>query len=252
MPKTVRILYCHCSNTDLVPAKAKAAALKALAEAGLEFEAVPDLCELAAKRDPALARLAKGGPLRIIACYPRTIRWLFAAAGARLAEKGVEVLNLRADGAKKIVAKLKAKKTATRKGSKPATAALLKDLDGAARQLGEWIPWFPVIDRSLCKNCKQCLNFCLFGVYTLADDGTVRVEHPESCKNGCPACARVCPHLAIIFPKHDGAPVNGAEVSREDLSRGDMRVGLQAHSRADILAALRERNKALASGDASK
>ena len=123
MPKTVRILYCHCSNTGLVPAKAKAAALKALAEAGLEFEAVPDLCELAAKRDPALARLAKGGPLRIIACYPRTIRWLFAAAGSPLAEKGIEILNLRADGAKKIVAKLGAKKTAAGRETRRAKAA---------------------------------------------------------------------------------------------------------------------------------
>jgi Pyruvate/2-oxoacid:ferredoxin oxidoreductase delta subunit len=252
MPKKSRILYCHCSNTELVPAEAKAAVLETLAEAGLEFEAVPDLCELAAKGDAALARLAQGGPLRLIACYPRTVRWLFAAAGAPLPEKGVEILNLRADGAKKIVAKFRPKKTASKKGKKPAAAALLKDLDGAARQLGEWIPWFPVIDRCRCKNCKQCLNFCLFGVYTTAANGTVRVEHPENCKTGCPACARVCPHLAIIFPKHGGTPVNGAEVSEKDLARGDMRVGLQAHSRADILAALRERNKALASGDASK
>ena len=252
MPKTVRILYCHCSNTELVPAEAKAAVLEALAAAGAELEAVPDLCELAARGDPALARLAQAGPLRIIACYPRTIRWLFAAAGTPLPEKGIEILNLRADGAKKIVAKIKTRKAAAKKGKKPIAAALLKDLDASARQLGEWIPWFPVIDRSRCKNCKQCLNFCLFGVYENAADGSVRVAHPENCKTGCPACARVCPHLAIIFPKHEGGPVNGAEVAEGDLARDDMRVGLEAHSRADILAALRERNKALASGDASK
>jgi hypothetical protein len=46
MPKSVCILYCHCSNTELVPVAAKARVLEALAEAGVEFEAVPDLCEL--------------------------------------------------------------------------------------------------------------------------------------------------------------------------------------------------------------
>jgi len=76
---------------------------------------------------------------------------------------------------------------------------------------GKWIPWFPVIDRSLCDSCGKCLGFCLFGVYE-AEGRRVRVARPENCKTNCPACARICPRCAIIFPKHRGAPIDGSPV----------------------------------------
>lgn len=66
--------------------------------------------------------------------------------------------------------------------------------------------WYPVIDDSLCRNCKQCLDFCLFGVYELDGGERVRVTNPDSCKPGCPACARVCPAGAIMFPEYEADP----------------------------------------------
>jgi len=84
--------------------------------------------------------------------------------------------------------------------------------DVPANGTPQWQPWFPVIDFDRCENCQQCLSFCLFGVYTVDADGRVQVSHPANCKNGCPACARVCPSASIIFPKYPNAPINGGEL----------------------------------------
>lgn len=83
--------------------------------------------------------------------------------------------------------------------------------------------WYPVVDRSECTNCQHCLQFCLFGVYEQDADGQVCVANPDSCKAGCPACSRVCPHGAIMFPLYDqdeaiaGAPAR--KVARDAEAR---------------------------------
>jgi hypothetical protein len=94
-----RILYCHCRYAQVIPAAVKEEVLRQLCEAGLDFEAVPDLCELSARRDPCLSRLASSAPLRIAACYPRAVKWLFANAGAPLDPAATEVLNMRTETA---------------------------------------------------------------------------------------------------------------------------------------------------------
>ncbi len=60
--------------------------------------------------------------------------------------------------------------------------------------------WYPVIDYSRCTNCMECIDFCLFGVYGIDQQETILVEQPDNCRKGCPACSRVCPENAIIFP----------------------------------------------------
>src|SRR5262245_42704293 len=79
-----RILYCHCTYAQVVPKEVKEAVLKSLCTSQQPFEAVADLCEMSARRDPELKRLAEGGALKIAACYPRAVKWLFAAAKAPL------------------------------------------------------------------------------------------------------------------------------------------------------------------------
>lgn len=75
--------------------------------------------------------------------------------------------------------------------------------------------WFPVINRDLCTNCMHCLQFCLFGVYESGSAGEVHVAHPDRCKPGCPACARVCPVGAIMFPMYERDPkIAGADVGQ--------------------------------------
>ena len=71
--------------------------------------------------------------------------------------------------------------------------------------------WYPVIDYSRCTNCMECIDFCLFGVYGLDSLSRILVESQDNCKKGCPACSRVCPENAIIFPQHKSAAIAGAE-----------------------------------------
>lgn len=77
--------------------------LRGLAARGEPFEAVPDLCAMSANRDPRLQELASRRELKIAACFPRAVRWLFAAAGAPLTTAGVEVLNMRESTAEEVL-----------------------------------------------------------------------------------------------------------------------------------------------------
>ena len=105
-----------------------------------------------------------------------------------------------------------------------------------------WKPWFPVIDFSRCTNCMQCLTFCLFDVYGVSKEKKIEVRNPTNCKTDCPACSRVCPEVAILFPKYKGGPINGDEVREADLHREKMKVDISALLGGDIYAALRQRS----------
>ncbi len=106
MSSTARILYCHCAYAQVVPKAVKDEVLRQLTEADVAFDAAPDLCEMSAKHDPALKTLAATGQLRIAACYPRAVKWLFDAAGAPLPAEGVQIQNMRVETAEQVVAAL--------------------------------------------------------------------------------------------------------------------------------------------------
>jgi len=111
----------------------------------------------------------------------------------------------------------------------------------AARH-GEWKPWFPVIDYDRCTNCMQCLSFCLFGVYGVDEQQKIAVQTSENCKTNCPACSRVCPEAAIMFPKYKAGPINGDMVSDADLQREKMKIDISALLGGDVYSMLRERS----------
>jgi NAD-dependent dihydropyrimidine dehydrogenase PreA subunit len=95
--------------------------------------------------------------------------------------------------------------------------------------------WYPVIDYSRCTNCMECIDFCLFGVYGVDKLDRILVEHQDNCKRGCPACSRVCPEHAIMFPDYKtpaiaGAPVGAISGLKIDLTKlfgGDAQDALQ-------------------------
>ena len=106
MNNVPQILYCHCAYAQVVPKEVKEGVLKALCDSALPFEAVADLCEMSARRDPALKRLVENGSVKIAACYPRAVKWLFAAANAPLGVDRAEILNMRVQSAAEVSASL--------------------------------------------------------------------------------------------------------------------------------------------------
>ena len=106
MTNAPRILYCHCQYAQVVPAEVKEAVLRKLAESGVAFDAVADLCEMSARQDPSLKRLADGGQVKIAACFPRAVKWLFHTAKAELPLDAAEVLNMRVQNAGEVCAAL--------------------------------------------------------------------------------------------------------------------------------------------------
>jgi NAD-dependent dihydropyrimidine dehydrogenase PreA subunit len=229
--RTAVTIYCDCGYYDLASAEVKGRVLDALKASGGEFEAVADLCKLCAEGDSRLKEWAEADSVRIFACYPRAVRWLFYRGGAPLAAEGVEIVNMRTGDVEE------------------ALASLDKEVCGDAGEQeiclekeGDWVPWFPVIDYDRCEGCKQCFGFCLFGVYEVCEDERVEVRNPANCKTNCPACAKSCPHSAIIFPKYPDGPINGDEVAESE-SEVEGKAELAEVLGGDIYAAIRNRGK---------
>jgi NAD-dependent dihydropyrimidine dehydrogenase PreA subunit len=123
---------------------------------------------------------------------------------------------------------------------------LLEYIEGIAQGVSEarphWKPWFPVIDYDRCTNCMQCLSFCLFDVYGVNQANQITVQNQTNCKTDCPACSRVCPEVAILFPKYKAGPINGDEINQDDLRREAMKVDISALLGGDIYSMLKDRS----------
>lgn len=237
------LIYCHCAYYQIIPDSVKTSVLNAIKAAGVEFEAVPDLCRMCAKRDPRLKDWASVEPLRIFACYPRAVRWLFYAAGAPLPPQGVEFVNMRIGDLDSQISNFKLEISDSRPHDRD--LHLKSEISNVKSEVraGGWIPWFPVIDYDRCENCKQCLGFCLFGVYELSDGDKVEVRNPANCKTNCPACARACPNSAIIFPKYGEGPINGDEVKERASQDKESKADLADLLSGDVYNTIRKRGK---------
>ena len=102
----MKILYCNCTFAKVVPPDVKKDVLRQLSDSGQAFDAVADLCDMSARKDPALRKIAEGGCTKIAACYPRAVKWLFHAGGTPLPDEGITVLNMREDTADDVVREL--------------------------------------------------------------------------------------------------------------------------------------------------
>lgn len=238
MSQTTNILLCRCEHFNAVPGEAVAAVRAALADVPGDVTEVDDLCGLAARHDERLARLVASGPVVVVACYPRAVKWLLAFAGASFDGDSVRLLNMRTQGVDEIMAALTA---GAEVEPTAGSAAADQDAPPAAAIPADWKPWFPILDYDRCIDCGQCMSFCLFGVYDLDADGRVVVAQPANCKTNCPACARVCPEAAIMFPKHAQSPINGAEPSSDD--QAPAQVNVAETLGADVYSTLRDRGQ---------
>ncbi len=231
MPEVPVVLLCRCVQAGLVPEAAVTAVAAAADEQGWTVLVVDDLCHLAASADPLLARCAAAADLRIGACFPRAVQALFAQAGQDPGPALWANLRCGEDG--------QALLAAPRSGSSAGSPVIGPVAPPPADLPPGWTAWFPVIDRERCTDCDQCRQFCIFGVYDRDDAGRVRVAQPHQCKDRCPACARVCPQLAIIFPRHGERPINGDAVAE-----GEHGADLQALAGGDVCSLLRQRSAA--------
>jgi NAD-dependent dihydropyrimidine dehydrogenase PreA subunit len=230
---TTTILLCSCTGTSIFPDATRQEVLTMLGELGVNLVETPDLCGMAARRDAQLAELVAATPLKIVACYPRAIRWLLHSAGIELPESGLDLVGMCEQSPVEIRDAVLADLAAQTEAA---------DITHMPAKEG-WIPWFPVIDYDRCTGCQQCASFCLFGVFETSSAGETIVANPASCKTNCPACARVCPEAAIIFPKLDEAPINGAEVTDEMLATAKVKVDIEEMLGEDLYTALAERRR---------
>jgi NAD-dependent dihydropyrimidine dehydrogenase PreA subunit len=162
---------------------------------GWNVVSCPPLYHLA-EDSPLWAELAglSGRRVLITDLHPRPLDWLLRKHGVAAEE----------------IIYLDARTCAT---PEEALAALREAGGGAETpdQPGSWrtveepvtARWYPVVEGARCRNCGQCLQFCLFGVYALDAEGKVTVARPDECKPGCPACSRICPEGVIMFPLYE-------------------------------------------------
>lgn len=229
MSKTKKILLCTCAKYQRIPQKSLRELVAAAENAGVELELTADLCQLAAEQ---AQELCESDVDTVVACYSRAVKALFDYAGAGLPR----IYDLRSASLESVLNEL---------GLEPAgvSEANLPELQG------EWTSWFPLIDRERCVACGKCVDFCLFGVYK-RDPETKKVEvcAPHNCKTNCPACARMCPYTAIIFPKHEDSPINGGE----DDSKTPVKVDPKAVFDHDLYKKLADRRKKKRSTDLFK
>lgn len=176
-----RLTICACRWRGMIPPERVAELAEQAKQEGREVEIIDDLCALMQEGDEAT--MNRIGEGTIAACHERAVKSLLDWRGLQ----AKEIVNIR---------------------------------EGFGHPGPGNDAWYPTIDKDRCTECGKCFDFCPFGVYEMID-GRVRVTHPTSCKNNCPACARNCPSEAIIFPKYGRSPINGGVEQEERAIRVD-------------------------------
>ena len=194
-----KVVLCNCQG-KIIEASRIEEIERLLSDSGIPVTKLTDMCGICATPKEDTKQLISGsGETLVLACYPRAVSMILAHGGAVIHPDQLSVINLREVSIDEIKASIQ----------------LLSpgELDQADRiESGkEWPAWYPVIDYSRCTACGQCADFCLFGVYE-NKEGKVTVLNPQGCKNNCPACARICPQTAIVFPKYEqGGAIAGSD-----------------------------------------
>jgi len=228
------ILFCaEIYNSPLSRLTAELVYSALIANKNFNLILVDDLCRIAMndKEHDLLIKLSKLPELIIVGIYPRAIKWLFKWQGLQLPQN-TTYYNMITQTADEIVNEL---------CNKPANNYKLQEYPFSVNNK-EKIPWYPILDYDRCINCGQCMNFCIFGVYSYDDNGKIFVKHPENCKNNCPACARICPQIAIIFPKLKENPLNGEQIN-EDIQNPNLQLDLDSLLKDDLYEMLKNRQQ---------
>lgn len=205
------ITLCACASRSFIHKEKAAEVAAALKNAGYEVSLVADLCRMVRDSAAEVAAIADGV---ILACHPRAVSSLLAWRG--LEAKRIE--SLREHSSQEVLSRFGLSFSSV--GDAEEKESFLKKIAAFPAE-GGTDAWYPVLDKRRCADCGKCHDFCLFGVYAV-EQGRVGVVQPQKCKNNCPACARMCPSGAIIFPKYDKSPINGGTAQEETFSPEEM------------------------------
>lgn len=202
-----KLRVCSCISRSFIDREKVVILVSVLRNKGYDVMVEPDLCKKMMQCTADTEILASSV---ILACYPRAIHSLFHKFDMTPAQ----TLDIRNHSIRDILTRLDV--SFCEEDDIPGKEAVEREIDSFVAEAGT-DAWYPVIDKDRCTECGQCHDFCLFGVYEI-EDGTVRVKQPQNCKNNCPACARICPSKAVIFPKYGKSPVNGGLEDEETVS----------------------------------
>jgi NAD-dependent dihydropyrimidine dehydrogenase PreA subunit len=194
-----KVILCNCKGGAI---DEKIKDLSAILVSGLKAEKIEisDLCGFCSSKPEFLANLLQADTKTLVlACHTRAVNLLLNFAGIKISDN-ISFLNLR-ENAEAALEQLK------QLGSCIASFEDIKKFSDDRENQA----WYPVLDYSRCTACGQCADFCLFGVYQKNEE-KIEVINPDGCKINCPACARICPQTAIVFPKY----MNGGAISGSD------------------------------------
>lgn len=230
-----KIIFCNCGGDTIKPERLKEIE-KSLVDQNIDVIKLSDLCGvLVLNKEKLRTVFRENDEYLIIGCHSRALNLIIAKAGIRLADFSFKFINfLEAENEE-----IKRVTSSFNNGSDSGNKTKVEEISISSG----WSPWFPVIDYSRCSACGQCADFCLFGVYEKTG-GKVSVVNPQGCKNNCPACARICPQTAIIFPKYkSGGAISGSDMIDEISEQKRQAEDINSILNTDIYSALEERKK---------
>jgi len=225
------VIFCNC-GAKLISDDRMLAIKRYLTVERHPFTQISDLCGCSVDRksethDQFLAT----DEVLIIACFPRAVRLLLEKCGIDHQSPKISFINFREQSNDQIFAAIKT----------------FFEGDHVMGKVSEfqsntaWPSWYPLIDYSRCTACGQCADFCLFGVYKKIDNKVV-VINPKGCKNNCPACGRICPQTAIVFPKYEHAgAIAGADTIDEIAEQQRQQIDIDTILGSNIYQALEMR-----------
>ena len=193
----ISVTVCTCAFRRIMNKDEIIQLVSALKNAGQTVTVVSDLCKTAISDAEQMAMIAS---TTVVACYPRAVKSIFDRVGLN----PKQVFDIRNHTSEQILQAMGVSNPGLRIANPGFSAFETRNQKPETSQEA----WYPVIDKERCTECGKCHDFCLFGVYAVKDKA-VKVTQPQNCKNNCPACARVCPSKAIIFPKYEKSPING-------------------------------------------
>lgn len=235
--QNTRITICACASRSFIDKKKVAEIAVALKNKGYTVNIIPDLCRKVMQRDNDMEKISEG---TILACYPRAVMGHFNWLGL----KTNHVVDIRNSNSQNILSQFQ----------RLTEVAEKQDIQSPEEEIQRFPvengtdAWYPVLDKTKCIECGKCHDFCLFGVYTI-ENKRVKVVKPQNCKNNCPACARMCPSKAIIFPKYEKSPINGGTEEEETFNPEEMdkmyreRLRMRLQQRRASVSLLKKDNK---------